>query len=276
MVRTLEIDAISPKDFDDILSRYETTVREDLKELETLRLKTIPDALAKRRSGDTEPYLEKAELEQLVEWKLKHGTYRPKLAQLVASNSAEDIKKTIQTAFQLYANGEPEKLLPTLAALKGVGPATASLVGASYDPANLPFFSDELFRWAHWDGQGEGIKKVGQGWKRAIGYTAKEYRSLCERVAIARKRLREEGRETPAIEMEKVAYVLGKEGVEVSKLAHGQDGGKETSAPTDKSEKPTRKRKRDVDEKGNGEHESAWFPPKTKKTDLERIFSIPG
>lgn len=252
------MDNITPKDFGDILSRYESTVRTELNELETLRLRTIPEALAKRRSDEIEPYLEKQELQQLVEWKLKHGTYRPKLAQLVASNSTEDIKNTTQTAFQLHQNGQLEKLLPTLTALKGVGPATASLIVASYDPVNIPFFSDELFRWAHWDGQGEGIKKIGQGWKRTIGYTPKEYRSLCERVAVARKRLKEEGRETSAIEMEKVAYVLGKEGIDVSKPAsQGDEDGKEASGSVDETEKHFRKRKKDVDEKARREHDSA-------------------
>jgi hypothetical protein len=175
----------------------------------------------------------------------KHGTYRPKLAQLVASNTAEDIRKTTEEAFDLYEKDEFDKVLPRLTKLKGVGPATASLVLACYDPVNVPFFSDELFRWAHWDGRGDGIKIVGQGFKRSIGYTAKEYKSLCSRVSTARERLNKEGREaTSALDMEKVAYVLGKEGVDVAQIVTGEEPmGKKTSDVSGEKKGNARKRK---------------------------------
>ena len=175
----------------------------------------------------------------------KHGTYRPKLAQLVASNSAEDVRKTTEVAFSLYEKDEFDKALPQLTKLKGVGPATASLLLACYDPVNVPFFSDELFRWAHWDGRGDGIKKVGQGFKRSIGYTAKEYKSLCSRVSTAQERLNKEGREkTSALEMEKVAYVLGKESVDVAQIVTGEEPkGKKPSGVSGEKKGNARKRK---------------------------------
>ena len=174
----------------------------------------------------------------------KHGTYRPKLAQLVTSNKSEDVRKTTEAAFSLYEENEFDKVLPQLTKLKGVGPATASLVLACYDPVNVPFFSDELFRWAHWDGRGNGIKNTGQGFKRAIGYTAKEYKSLCNRVSAARERLDKEGREaTSALEMEKVAYVLGKEGVDVAQIVTEETKSKKTSEVSGEKRGNSRKRK---------------------------------
>jgi hypothetical protein len=110
-----------------------------------------------------------------------------------------------------------------LTKLKGVGPATASLVLSCYDPQNLPFASDELFRWLHWDGKNsegktDGIKQVGKGWSRAIGYTPKEYVEMCARSSRVQNRLEQAGRPVSSLEMEKVAYVLGKEQIDVDQL----------------------------------------------------------
>jgi hypothetical protein len=111
-------------------------------------------------------------------------------------------------------------MLDQLTKLKGVGPATASLIASCYDPDHIPFFSDELFRWLHWDGRNfegstTGIKQVGNGWSRQIGYTAKEYESLRISCGEVQKRLSNTGRNITSLEMEKVAYVLGKEGADV-------------------------------------------------------------
>lgn len=89
--------------------------------------------------------------------------------------------------------------------LKGVGPATASLFLSCYDPINVPFFSDELYRYLHWE---DGRSK---GWDRKIGYTMKEYKSLYDRLQTLRERLEKDtGDIVPAINVEQVAYVLGK------------------------------------------------------------------
>jgi predicted flap endonuclease-1-like 5' DNA nuclease len=151
----------------------------------------------------------------------KHGTFRPSLAKLVASNSPEDIKTATQNAFAVSdISNHPRDSLNHLTKLKGVGPATASLVLSCHDPQNLPFASDELFRWLHWDGKNsegktDGIKQVGKGWSRAIGYTPKEYVEMCARNNRVRKRLAQAGRAVSSLEMEKVAYVLGKEQVDI-------------------------------------------------------------
>lgn len=89
--------------------------------------------------------------------------------------------------------------------LKGVGPATASLFLSCYDPVQVPFFSDELFRYLHWSDT-----KM-EGWDRKIGYTMKEYQALYDKTQALRERLENESGETVhAIDLEKMAYALGR------------------------------------------------------------------
>lgn len=81
-----------------------------------------------------------------------------------------------------------------------------------YDPVKIPFFSDELYRYLHWE---EAKLK---GWDRKINYTIKEYKSLFESMAKLRERLeKDSGNEVSAIDIEKAAYVLGKDGVSNSR-----------------------------------------------------------
>lgn len=109
--------------------------------------------------------------------------------------------------------------LNSLTQLKGVGPATASLLLSVRYPDTAPFFSDELFRWCFYqDGKGKG-------WDREIKYNLKEYLELFEKVQQLRARF--EGdfkRFVSAVEIEKVAYVLGKQSVVStgSETKHGQ------------------------------------------------------
>lgn len=125
-----------------------------------------------------------------------HGTFRPSLKGLVQQNSEEFVRETTIAGFSADTWNDG---LTILSKLKGIGPATAALLLSTNDPKSLPFFSDELFRWAFWE------DKTGARWDRKIKYSAKEYRELKGKVDELRGRL---GRE--AIEAEKVAYVLGK------------------------------------------------------------------
>lgn len=132
---------------------------------------------------------------------------------LVKSNPPDLIKFTTTSAFSsLDADKDVLKALKLLTTLRGIGPATASLLLSVYQPDAIPFFSDELFRWAHWDGIGPVSKgpKAGQGWERKIAYSAKEYGGVLERVGRLRERL-----EVGATEAEKVAYVLAREGADI-------------------------------------------------------------
>ncbi len=74
-------------------------------------------------------------------------------------------------------------------------------------PDEVPFFSDELFRWCTWDSPGSP-----NGWKRGIKYNVKEYTEVLRHVRELRERL---GSEVRAVDVEKVAWVLGKEGADV-------------------------------------------------------------
>lgn len=195
------------------LLSYESHVPDKTRGLEELRLSTIPETLVQRKK-DGEAFLEKTEVTSLVEWKLKHGTYRPNLAKLVASNSVKDVRETTKDAFETYeADGEDYgKSITALNKLKGIGPATSSLLLSCYDPVRVPFFSDELYRYLHWE------EAKSKGWDRKISYTIKEYKSLFERVIKLRERLeKDSGGEVSAIDIEKTAYVLGKDALPSSR-----------------------------------------------------------
>ena len=138
--------------------------------------------------------------------------------------------------------------LAHLISLKGIGPATASLILSVAAPDEVPFFSDEVFRWVMW---GEkyattgAAGKVGtvkttaaaavvpagpRGWKRPIGYNAKEYGEVVERVGEVVRRLG-----VRAVECERVAWVLGREGVDVGE-EEGEGGEVEAGKLEEKGE----------------------------------------
>ncbi|KAL2044766.1 hypothetical protein N7G274_002541 [Stereocaulon virgatum] len=189
------------------LLSYESHVPDKIQKLESLRVNDIPETLAQRKKVGN-AFLEKNEVTSLVEWKLKHGTYRPNLAKLVASNSIKEIRDTTKSAFAIYEanNDDFAKSISTLTNLKGIGPATASLLLSCYDSVKVPFFSDELYRYLHFE------EAASKGWDRKINYTMKEYKSLFEKLQTLRKRLEKESKQdVSAIDVERMAYVLGKE-----------------------------------------------------------------
>ncbi|KAI4242007.1 MAG: hypothetical protein L6R40_004234 [Gallowayella cf. fulva] len=213
---------ISYEDFKTYRTCYDLEKKklpEKFEGLQELRYNDVPEVVAQRKK-DGEAFLEKTEVQSLVEWKLKFGTYRPSLAKLVASNSVEEVRKTTASAFSLMSNNpDPSKAVSTLSKLKGVGPATASLLLSCYDPDTIPFFSDDLFRWLHWqtDIKGDTKKRKSKGIEdngnenRKINYTAKEYASIFEKTTTLRERLSKEAGETiTAVDIEKAAYNMGK------------------------------------------------------------------
>ena len=132
----------------------------------------------------------------------------------------------------------PKQPLPTLKILtnlKGIGPATASLLLSVAAPDVVPFFSDELFRWCMWDESGSP-----GGWQRKIKYNVKEYEMLLEKVGVLIKRLG-----VRAVDVERVAWVLGKENVDVSagidgveeEEKAGEDGAEEKEPMEEKAVK---------------------------------------
>jgi len=144
-----------------------------------------------------------------------HGKSRPSLKAHIQKNTEEEVRDTTFNGFLVYTTESTDltpkwpdntrKSLNQLTKLKGVGPATASLLLSTYTPEKVPFFSDELFRWCLWE---DGECK---GWDREIKYTAVEYALLGDKVRGFKARFQTDfGRDVSALDVEKVAYVLGK------------------------------------------------------------------
>ncbi|KAM0715537.1 hypothetical protein Q7P37_009035 [Cladosporium fusiforme] len=218
-------DRISKDDFEKVLSRYPETVPSKLAELEEKRLSIIPARLTERKAKGN-AYLTKDEVVTLVDWKLSHGTFRPSLKGLVQQNSEDFIEETTTAGFSADSVNDQ---LNILTKLKGIGPATAALLLSTSDPEKLPFFSDELFRWAFWE------DKPGSRWDRKIKYSLKEYRELVARVDELTSRISK-----TALEAEKVAYVLGKEGTALGDAKISPKAQKTTDA----DEKPTQQKRK--------------------------------
>ncbi|KAF2737299.1 hypothetical protein EJ04DRAFT_510404 [Polyplosphaeria fusca] len=242
---TLTMTAITIEDFNEIVSRYASAVPEKLRELDTFRYDTVPTTLA-QRAGSGDAHLQKHEVEKLVEWKLKHGTFRPKLLQLVQSNSDSLIASTTRESFRdldMTSQASVSASVKSISALRGIGPATASLLLSVYAPHEIPFFSDELFRWCTWEDDGKPA-----GWKRTIKYSLKEYHEVFKRVGELRQRLG-----VAAVDAERVAWVLGKEAIDIAADTAedvGEGQGEETEAEQKKEDRKTEKGvKRKIEEK---------------------------
>lgn len=112
---------------------------------------------------------------------------------LVSSNDEVFVEDTVNEALDVYKKAsDSQAALGVLTRLKGIGPATASLLLAVHDPENVVFFADEAFYWLCCDGKRAPIK-----------YNAKEYKELSERAQIVAGRLK-----VTAVDIERVAYVL--------------------------------------------------------------------
>ena len=175
-----------------------------------------------------------------------HGKFRPTLKALVQQNTDSTSKEQTADAFQTFtvaskADIKPQEGIKILTNLRGVGPATASLLASVFEPATIPFFSDELFRWCFF-GDGKG-----NGWDRDIKYNMKEYLQLFDEVQAFRRRFYEDfEREVSAVEMEKVAYVLGKKVAPVSAGGDGKKGKAETNPKGEVQDDPLASVKSDL------------------------------
>ncbi|KAF7165893.1 hypothetical protein CNMCM6106_001899 [Aspergillus hiratsukae] len=220
--------------------------------LDGFRYGTLPARVRERATAtaaaaakaDVGGYLEKDELVQLMEWKLKHGVYRPTLLGLVRSNPAELIRRTTASAFATvpvsdptgelaFADAEsevfvldsafPKQSLDALTSpLRGVGPATASLI-LSVATESAPFYSDDVFLWlcvgifpfapAAAAEEGGASKRVRPNGELNVKYNLHEYRLLWEAVQRLRTRLAARSSDANAdpvscADVEKVAFVL--------------------------------------------------------------------
>ena len=95
------------------------------------------------------------ELSTVMKWKLFRGQFRPRLQALIDGNKESDVNKYSKSAFKSIGqciNEEGTNIIDIdilksnikeLSNLKGVGPATASLVLAIYTKV-VPFMADEV------------------------------------------------------------------------------------------------------------------------------------
>lgn len=177
---------------------------------------------------------------------------------LIQENPPDAISSTTQSAFSQLPPSPPAKspakpideapvlqALKTLTQLRGIGPATASLLLSVCRPDEVPFFSDELFRWSCWDADvaGAGKAKAGRGWDTGIKYNVKEYKGVLEGVGRVRERLG-----VRAVDVERVAYVLGSERADVG--GDGDDGQKKGGEVEGEKEEDVKEEGKKVESEG--------------------------
>ncbi|KAI0804341.1 hypothetical protein GGR55DRAFT_681647 [Xylaria sp. FL0064] len=191
--------------FSELLGQYDVMIKSvssekplkagqsSLLELDDYRYKKATETF---RSKQPKRQMTHDDVKTLVDWKLRHGKFRPTLMKLVSSNDGEVVGKTIHEAMtQYWLDDSIVKAMDSIAKLKGIGPATASLLLSVHDPDRVIFFSDEAYWWLCCNGQ-----------KSPIKYSAKEYQQLNVAANNIAKRL-----QVGASDIEKVAYVIMKD-----------------------------------------------------------------
>ncbi|KAI9782883.1 MAG: hypothetical protein M1816_001664 [Peltula sp. TS41687] len=242
--------------FDTVLARYDEIIRlasesrkseqpdrdESMQELDQWRFNTLPELLHERAKENDVAWLETTEVERLIRWMIfvlrMHSRFHPPLLRLVKSNHPTQTRGITSDAFSTYDNrtstnqdggGPPLATFDNLSCLSGIDFVSASLLLSVYDPVGVPFFSREGFRWAMFE---EGRWK---GWDRKIKYTVEEYWDYWVKVQVLRRRLGGgEDDQVRAADVERVAYVLGKERVlALSSLNPSILGAKRSQAEAD-------------------------------------------
>ncbi|XP_006015622.1 uncharacterized protein LOC102368745 [Alligator sinensis] len=145
--------------------------RKGLTGLEKWYQEELPVALAGRK----EKHLTQAEVVKLMQWKLTRGKFRPRLQQLVATNSQETVERCTRKAFQLLP--DVAAAITELSQLKAVGPATASAILAAGAPEVVAFMADEAV---------ESIPGL-----TPIKYSLKHYIRYLDRIQLCTKKLNE-------------------------------------------------------------------------------------
>lgn len=246
-------DPLSPEDisretFEQLLARYPAVLQavsdakgvkpgqQSLAELDAFRYGEAP---ARFGLAGAEP-LGLADVQTLVAWKLRHGKFRPTLMKLVSSNDDTAVREVVQEAWEIYGSehskqSEPsediKKALKVLCRLRGIGPATASLLLAVHDPQRVLFFADAAYAWLC----------GGPAWTMPQKYNEREYEDLSRRAAELLRRL-QGGDEASlqAADIEKVAYVLlaEKKGKAESKPMQAETSQKQPAAKRKRADKP--------------------------------------
>lgn len=174
--------------------RLEGLGRKDVQELDHWLRTELPQVLETR---SPKAFLKKAELSDVMRWKLRKGTFRPRLQSFVDSNPEEIVQTATEKAFQLVHRMQlqnadlqreeeegkqegrgvllefdrqraKEAFQALTKPLKGVGNATASRILGLVGPELFPYFSDELAIAVHGGGRGGNPKPK-------INYSKLEY-----------------------------------------------------------------------------------------------------
>ncbi|KAG8763875.1 hypothetical protein FRC11_010500, partial [Ceratobasidium sp. 423] len=162
------------------------------------------------------------------------GKFRPTLPALIAQNTPAKVKSSTQDAFSSLSNMtsstppyQPFRsvLKALCGALKGVGPATGSLVLSIYDN-RVPFTSDEAYIWIMYADRGVLKKDIKYTEKGYLDYAVRMW-EVAEKVEI-----------TPA-ELEKVGWVLGREWVSGAALKPADTADEKTETRDEKDDGPS-------------------------------------
>ncbi|KAM3510651.1 hypothetical protein MY11210_005686 [Beauveria gryllotalpidicola] len=277
-------DAITHAEFTALLDEYPSLVekisqakgskhgQKSLQQLDEYRYGTAltdfaAGASSSSSSSPKEMTLDDAKI--LVEWKLRHGKFRPMLMGLASSNNATLARRTIAAAIKTYRGSSADAssssfssspsaaavatALAGLTKLRGIGPATASLLLSVHDPARVIFFSDEAFYWLCGDSKVTKLK-----------YNNREYEMLRRNAESLVQRLG-----VSATDVEKVAYVLfkrdGPEGAESDEKAEAAP----KTAKDKKSKKTAKSEKTATSEKTAKTEKTATTAKTAKATEKQ-------
>ncbi|GEQ71501.1 hypothetical protein JCM33374_g5185 [Metschnikowia sp. JCM 33374] len=162
-----ELYPLITKEFSDQSTKRFNNELWTLSELDAWKNSKLPQTLEKRESGKDGLHLTKDELVLLMDWKLAKGKFRPTLPKLIKSNSAESVAEFSRDGYAVFMDylksvdakdwseislenykSAVRASLKALCQLKGVGPATASLMLSLLSGVTKfapPFFSDESY-----------------------------------------------------------------------------------------------------------------------------------
>jgi hypothetical protein len=129
------------RDWQTALEQYDAVIERQevarLPDLDRWYRDRLPEFLRARSPA----HVTLSELVRLTEWKMARGVWRAPNLVRVRGNAPELVIATSTAA--LAAMPHPTAPIAAMAKLDGVGPATASAIGAAADPSRYPFF-DEL------------------------------------------------------------------------------------------------------------------------------------
>ena len=125
------------------------------------------------------PYLLQSELVSILDYKLAFGQNRPTLRGMIKALNEQEVKAASTTAFGFLVGSDSPglttedtlKALRALTVLRGIGPATASLV-LSLLSSSVAFFSDEV----------AVVMLQPAGGRKGLKYTESEYKRFAEAI----------------------------------------------------------------------------------------------